>query len=148
MNVMWCWECKLYYWTKANKVSVQLITNNKSFNVRQNISQGKSRFYTKIIVFQKPSLLHVDLRGDLRGFIAVADVLTVYLKNVSLICRYISPLFNFINLYYQTCDSLIEDFLQCHKIQNNFFLWLRGFNFAKDFSQYRRKLTNISLRLI
>ena len=64
MNVMWCREGKLYYWTKANKVYVQLITNNKSFNVRQNISQGKSRFYTKIMVFLKPSLLHVHLRGD------------------------------------------------------------------------------------
>ena len=68
MNVMWCREGKLYYWTKANKVYVQLITNNKSFNVRQNISQRKSRFYTKIMVLLKTSLLHVHLRGDAMAF--------------------------------------------------------------------------------
>ena len=64
MNVIWFRGCKLYYWTKANKVFLQLITNNKSFNVWQKISQRKSRFDTKTMVFLKPSLLHVHLRGD------------------------------------------------------------------------------------
>ena len=45
-------------------VQVKLITNNKSFNVRQNISPRKSRFYTKIMVLLKPLLLHAHLRGD------------------------------------------------------------------------------------
>ena len=64
MNVMGCRGCKLYYWTEANKVYVQLISNNQSFNARQNISQRKSGFYTRIMVFLKLSLLHVNLRGD------------------------------------------------------------------------------------
>ena len=64
MNIMWCREYNLCFWTKANKAYVQLITKNKSFNVWQNTSQSKSRFYTKIMVFLKLSLLHVHLRGD------------------------------------------------------------------------------------
>ena len=66
------------------------------------------------------------------GFTAVVDVLNVYVKNVSLICRYISALFNFDNFYYYTFGSLIEGFLQCNKIQNNFVLMLRGFTSGKD----------------
>ena len=82
------------------------------------------------------------------GFTAVVDVLTVYVKNVSLICRYISLLFNFNNFYFYTFGSKIEDFLQSHKIENNFLLMFRGFNSVKDFFQYRRNLTNYALRLI
>ena len=80
------------------------------------------------------------------GFTAVVDVLTVYVKNVSLICRYISVLFNFNNFYFCTFGSLIEDFLQSHKIENNFLLRFRGFNTAKDFFQYQRNLTNFAVR--
>ena len=79
------------------------------------------------------------------GFTADVDVLTVYIKNVSLIYRYISLLFNFNNFYYDTFDSLMEDFLQCN---NKYLLMLRGFNSGKDFLQCRRKLTNFALRLI
>ena len=82
------------------------------------------------------------------GFTAVVDVLTVYVKNVSLICRYISLLFNFNNFYYYTFGSLIEDFSQCHKIQNNFLLRLRGFNSRKNFLQCHTNLINFALRLI
>ena len=150
MNVMWCRGCRLYYWTKANKVYLQLITNNKIFNLSQNISQRKSRFYTKIMLFLKLSLLHVHLRGDdiIIAVTAVVDVLTVYLRNVSLIGRYISLLFNFNNFYYYNFGSLIEDFLQCYKIENNFLLRFWWFNTTKDFYQYGRNLTNYALRLI
>ena len=150
MNVMWCRGCRLYYWTKAKKVYLQLITNNKIFNLSQNISQRKSRFYTKIMLFLKLSLLHVHLRGDdnIIAVTAVVDVLTVYLRNVSLIGRYISLLFNFNNFYYYNFGSLIEDFLQCYKIENNFLLRFWWFNTTKDFYQYRRNLTNYALRLI
>ena len=82
------------------------------------------------------------------GFTAVVDVVTVYVKNVSLICRYISLWLNFNSFYYYTFGSLIEDFLQCHKIENNFLLRLSGFNSAKYFFQYRRNLTNFAVRLI
>ena len=82
------------------------------------------------------------------GFTAVVDVLTVYAKNVSLICRYVSLLLNFNNFYYDSFGSLIEDFLQCQKIQNNFLLMLRGFNPGKDFFQCHGNLTNFALRLI
>ena len=85
------------------------------------------------MVLLKPLLLHVHL------FITV-DVLTIYLKNVSLICRYTSLLFNINNFYYYAFGSLIEDFLQCHKIQNNFLLILRGFNSGKDFFPVSQKL--------
>ena len=87
------------------------------------------------------------IRKRLRdGFTGVVDVLTVYVKNVSLICRYISLLFNFNNFYFYTFGSLIEDFLQCHKIKNNFLLRFRGFNTAKDIFQYWRNLTNFAVR--
>ena len=55
---------------------------------------------------------------------------------------------NFNNFYCYTFGSLIEDFLQCHKIQNNFLLMLRGFSSGKDFFQCHRNLTNFTLRLI
>ena len=53
------------------------------------------------MLFLKLSLLHVHLRGDdiIIAVTAVVDVLTVYLRNVSLIGRYISLLFNFNNFY-------------------------------------------------
>ena len=79
------------------------------------------------------------------GFTAVVDVLTVYIKNVLLIYRYISLLFNFNNFYYDTFDSLMEDFLQCNK---KYLLMLRGFNSGKGFLQCHRNLTNFALRLI
>ena len=82
------------------------------------------------------------------GFTAVVDVLNVYVKNVSLICWYIFLLLNFNNFYYYTFASLIENFLQCHKIWNNFLLNLRGFNSGKDFFQCQKNITNLALRLI
>ena len=44
--------------------SDQLMTNNKILNVRANINQRKSGFYTQIIILLKPPLLHVHLLGD------------------------------------------------------------------------------------
>ena len=41
-----------------------LVTNNKRFNVRVNISQCKSTFYTQILVLLKYKLLYVHLRAD------------------------------------------------------------------------------------
>ena len=149
MNVMWCRGCKLYYWTKANKVYFQLITNNKRLNVWQNISQRKSRFYTKIMVFLKLSLLHVHLRGDAMAlqqlFTYMVSICEKCVFNMSM---YIFLLFNFNNFCYYTFGSLIEDYLQCHKIQNNFLLRLRWFNSRKDFLQCHTNLTNFALRLI
>ena len=60
---MWCKECKLYYLIKLRSYSYQLITKNKGFNVRANISQRMSGFCTQTIVLLKPSLLHVRLSG-------------------------------------------------------------------------------------
>ena len=40
------------------------MTNNKILNVRANINQRKSGFYTQIIILLKPPLLHVHLLGD------------------------------------------------------------------------------------
>ena len=42
----------------------KLITSNKRFKVRANISQCKRKFYTKIITLLKKLLLHVHLRCD------------------------------------------------------------------------------------
>ena len=43
---------------------MKLITNSKSFNVREDITLGKSRFYAKIMVLVRRLLLHVKLRAD------------------------------------------------------------------------------------
>ena len=40
------------------------MTKHKSFNVRQNMSQRKIRYYTQIRVILKPLLLHVHLRVE------------------------------------------------------------------------------------
>ena len=40
------------------------MTNNKKLNVRANISQHKSGFYTEIIILLEPPLLYVHLLGD------------------------------------------------------------------------------------
>ena len=101
MNVMWCRECKLYYWTKANKVKVQL--NRIQVHVRADNG------------FTKTFITPCTPKRWCYGFTADVDVLTVYIKNVLLIYRYISLLFNFNNFYYDTFDSLMEDFLQCKK---------------------------------
>ena len=50
------WRLKIF--------SDQLLTSNKVFNVRVDISQRKIGFYTQIIILPKPPLLHVHIRGD------------------------------------------------------------------------------------
>ena len=44
--------------------SYQFITSNKRFNLRANISQCKTRFYTQLTILLKSLQLHVHLRRN------------------------------------------------------------------------------------
>ena len=98
INVMWCRECKWYYWLKIKKL--YLLVNHKHKKI-----QRKSDFKSKSELILKP-----DKRFDKTfisactpkrwccGYITVVNVLKVCVKNLSITCPEISLLFNFNNL--------------------------------------------------
>ena len=58
------------------------------------------------------------------GYIILALILTIYVKNVPVICRYISLLLNFNDFYSYNLFSSSKDFLQCHQSPTKFNLTL------------------------
>ena len=58
------------------------------------------------------------------GYIIVAQVLTICVKNVSTICRYISLLINFNDFYSYNLFSSSKDFLKCYQSPIKFDLTL------------------------
>ena len=67
----------------------------------ENKSRSEQIFY-KDNGFTKTFITPCTPKSWYYGFTAVVYVLTVYAKNVSLICRYVSLLLNFNNFYYDS----------------------------------------------
>ena len=95
--------------------SYKLITHNKWFDVRANVCQRRSVFYTQIVILLNFSLFHLHLRIDAMVIQYLCMHITLYVKNVSVVWQYISVLLNLHKLFYKNLFNSSEDVLQCHK---------------------------------
>ena len=91
--------------------SYKLITHNKRFDVRANVCQRKSVFYTQIVILLNFSLLHVHLRIDAMVIQYLCMHITLYVKNV-----YLSYLI-YINCFTKIYSIQVKMFCSVTKVQ-------------------------------
>ena len=91
--------------------SYKLITHNKWFDVRANVCQRRSVFYTQIVILLNFSLFHLHLRIDAMVIQYLCMHITLYVKNV-----YLSYLI-YINCFTKIYSIQVKMFCSVTKVQ-------------------------------